>query len=927
MSIRNVSKIAILNPYLGLGLTDFSDKHYLQSFIDTAQNLNIETAIFKRSNEIYDFNPDFVISISPQEPKLTHFPTYGLLLRPINWITNSKRFTRNLLTYDGYFTPSDITKDGLKKLCHATNKIASIDNATFSVARTEFKPLDFRNATAAYLGDYWENVNYFSLFNHLEDGEYVKCYGSKEAWQKLSAKLYGGEIARDSLTAMKKFAEHGIGLCLQHPDIDNEGIPAKQAFEISAACGITICTQNSYMQNNFGDSILYIDRNLSPKELANAVKEKIMWIRANQNQAIEMAKSAHDIFNRQLSQEFFLENMLKMHNDVLNQYGYIKTNDINNDDKVTYLIHINDSEALTPNLINQFTQQTYTNIQVILLFDEQDTTIQTKIKSYLSQNILSLNYTGIESNPALFKFLQNSNTTWLGIAKTNDKLFSNHCISLLKAYQNSAHDRNKENITILVANSLEHSAKSDLQDKIQDNQILYPTSDVRVGNIIPNAKIPLCATLFKLNSDILSAFSNSDFSSNIRIDFQPSNDPLEIAIHNNFITCSSSVIENEKQAELVIHNSAGTPNSESEELKEIKHRDYQSTLDRIFYEPTQSSNDTKKYKYAVSIILRTKDRPICLPRAIKSILNQTFKDWQLVIVNDGGNLDTLKPCLQPLAQALQDRLIFIHNPVSLGMSRALNMAIDESSSEFIVVHDDDDTWQPEFLIQTVSFLRNPENNDCCAVITHSTRVVEEIVNDTIIERSRTDYNAGQNPFTRVSLYRLLMQNMITTNAYLFKRSIIDKIGYFNEDLPVLNDWDFNIRCALHHEIGVIPQYLANYHHRVNQQNTTYGNSIIHTSNLCLQYETVIRNRGLRNLINSKNHSELLGLVFALGGHSLQSLAVPDYVAHIANFLQQLPQWIEKNTKTTVENEMNSLKTQLSVLQMKLDRLLTTNSSA
>lgn len=781
MSISNVSKIAILNPYLDLNLTEFSDKRYFQSFIDAAKKLGIKTAIFKRSNEIYDFNPDFVISVSPQEPKLTHFPTYLSILSPLDTIGASQRFTRNLLTYDGYFSTSSSTIDRLKNLCHSLNKSFYSAHAAFSVDKTESNPLDFHETS------------------------------------------------------------------------------------------------------------------------------------------IEMA-------NRPLSQEFFIENMLKMHNQVLNQNGYVK--DMNNNDVITYFIHIDNSESINSAMIEQFKQQTHANIQIAFLYDEKNTSIQKKLKPYLNQNISALHYSGIECNPAIIKFLQDSNSKWFGIIKPNDKLFSNHCTMLLKAYQNSAHDKNNENVVILFSNSLEHSDKSDLKDYIQDDQILFPTDNVRVGNITANARVPFCAVLFKLTEEILLAFSNSDFKTNIRIDFQPTNDPVDIAIHNNAITCSSSTNVNEKQAELIIHNVVSAPNpatapSNKAQVEPVQNRDYQSTIDRIFYEPQKPIIDTKKYQHTVGIILRTKDRPICVPRAIKSIMNQTFKDWQLVIVNDGGNLNALVECLQPFVQDIQERLVLINNSVSVGMSRALNIAIDQSSSEFIVVHDDDDTWHPEFLAHTVSFLRLPENNDCCAVTTHSMRVTEEIVNGTIVERGRDDFNSFKLPYARVELYRLLMQNTIATNAFLFKRSIIDKIGYFNEDLPVLNDWDFNIRCALQHEIGVIPQPLAYYHHRVNQQHTSYGNSIIHTSHVCLQYETVIRNHGLRNIVNSKNHSELLGLFFALGGQELIGTTVPHNIHQISNFLQQLPQWIANNTKATVEAEVNSLKNQLSMLQMKLDMLAST----
>lgn len=338
--------------------------------------------------------------------------------------------------------------------------------------------------------------------------------------------------------------------------------------------------------------------------------------------------------------------------------------------------------------------------------------------------------------------------------------------------------------------------------------------------------------------------------------------------------------------------------------------DSSAKTDRCIYKRCHAAVPAKESKYAVAIIMRTKNRPLCLPRALASVHQQKFKNWQLVVVNDGGDENIVEAALKPFREIYADRLVVIHHPISLGMSEASNAAIRASSSEFIVVHDDDDSWHPDFLQEAVAFLRDTNNDDCCGVITQTVQVLEEIVDDKIIERERRDFNSAENPQTRVNLLRLLMQNNITTISYVFRRSVIDKIGYFN-NLPVLDDWDFNIRCALHYEIGVIQKHLANYHHRITQQNSAYGNSIIATSNVCLQYETMIRNAGLRTLFNSEKHAELLGLCFAFGGYFLTSLQNQ----------QQSLVWIDQKLRSPLAVDIANMQKQLATLQAKLDLLL------
>lgn len=345
-------------------------------------------------------------------------------------------------------------------------------------------------------------------------------------------------------------------------------------------------------------------------------------------------------------------------------------------------------------------------------------------------------------------------------------------------------------------------------------------------------------------------------------------------------------------------------------------------LNRFLYKkPKQTQSMQKEYEYPVAIILRTKDRPICLARALSSIISQTYKNWQIILVNDGGNPDVLNDTLSFHKQFFNEKLTVINNPTSLGMSQGLNQAIEASSSEFIVVHDDDDSWHPEFLQETVNFLNDPANSDCGGVITLSVQVLEEMTETNIIEREKKDFNSHNHPFTRVSLFRLMMQNTFPPISFLFRRSVVDKIGNFNLDLPVLNDWDFNIRCGYHYEIGVIHKHLANYHLRINQQNSIYGNSIIATQNLCLQYETVIRNSGLRAMLNSESHSQLLGLCLALGGHYLPSLLTPTKIDHLINFQNQFVDRLDKGLRAPLASDLFALQNQLNQIQNKLDMLL------
>src|SRR3989338_8677774 len=95
----------------------------------------------------------------------------------------------------------------------------------------------------------------------------------------------------------------------------------------------------------------------------------------------------------------------------------------------------------------------------------------------------------------------------------------------------------------------------------------------------------------------------------------------------------------------------------------------------------------------VSVIIPTHNRPELLKRAVKSVLNQTYKDLEVIVVDDG-----LEKRADETVNSFNDsRLKYIQHPEEKGGSAARNTGIKNSSGEFIAFLDDDDEWLPEKL--------------------------------------------------------------------------------------------------------------------------------------------------------------------------------------------------------------------------------------
>jgi glycosyltransferase involved in cell wall biosynthesis len=226
----------------------------------------------------------------------------------------------------------------------------------------------------------------------------------------------------------------------------------------------------------------------------------------------------------------------------------------------------------------------------------------------------------------------------------------------------------------------------------------------------------------------------------------------------------------------------------------------------------------------VAVIMRTKDRPLLLRRAIESVLAQTFGDWLLVVVNDGGSPASVELALAPHERALRGRLLVLNHPVPLGMQTAANAAIAACDSEFVVVHDDDDGWDPSFLARTVAHLdERGWNGRLAGVVTWSQVIVEEIAEDgEIAVRDRWTFNPD---LRALSLVDLAVENRFPPISFLFRRAALEAVGPFRERYSVLGDWDFHLRVLARFEVDVIPEPLANYHHRAQGTTGDYGNSV------------------------------------------------------------------------------------------------------
>lgn len=251
----------------------------------------------------------------------------------------------------------------------------------------------------------------------------------------------------------------------------------------------------------------------------------------------------------------------------------------------------------------------------------------------------------------------------------------------------------------------------------------------------------------------------------------------------------------------------------------------------------------------VAIITRTKNRAIMLRRAAASVRSQTRRDFVWVVVNDGGDP---APVNDIVAHSGISDVTVIHHPVNKGMEAASNAGLKHPAAQacdYVVIHDDDDTWEPEFLAKTVSFLESDHGTRFGGVICGTVHV-DEVIRDTSVDIVSTKFwqtATGLYPEGAVQIADMAVGNQFAPIAFVYRMRLLDEVGFYDEDLPVLGDWDFNLRFMMKADIAVIPERLANYHHRIASGDTNqhYGNSVSAGYLRHYQREAMIRNEIIR----------------------------------------------------------------------------------
>ncbi len=266
-----------------------------------------------------------------------------------------------------------------------------------------------------------------------------------------------------------------------------------------------------------------------------------------------------------------------------------------------------------------------------------------------------------------------------------------------------------------------------------------------------------------------------------------------------------------------------------------------------------------------------------MQRALDDVAAQKFTDLEVVLVNDGDGGEHLRDIA---ARSGVNTVRVVDTVEPRGRCRAANLGIRESRGEYVVLHDDDDRWHPEFLSRTVE--RLDADTGCAGVMTSTAIVLEERDGSAWREIDRVPFWSGME---RVSLTELLEINRAVPISFLYRRSVHDAVGWYDESLDAVEDWDFYLRVLPRFPIGFISgPPLAYWVHRPGATQSE-ANSTLGLQHEHIRDDLMVRDRELTSWVEQNG------------------TGLPLYLAHLQ---RQTVERLSEQMRTIVRDEVRRI---------------------
>lgn len=223
----------------------------------------------------------------------------------------------------------------------------------------------------------------------------------------------------------------------------------------------------------------------------------------------------------------------------------------------------------------------------------------------------------------------------------------------------------------------------------------------------------------------------------------------------------------------------------------------------------------------ISVIIPLYNKENFISNALESLLQQTYSNFELIIVNDGSTDDSLQKVNQ-----FDDGRIVVITINNSGVSVARNTGIKAAKYKWIAFLDADDWWEPTFLEEMVKAINRYDNNRIFA--SGRNRVFKNVT-----ERYENEYLPGEGKTESINYFKVISNYLPPVNSsnVVLDKSLFNEFGYFKEGQEKYEDHDLWMRICVKHLVVFVNKPLSFY--RKTELNTASKN--VYTAKDFLSY--------------------------------------------------------------------------------------------
>jgi len=193
----------------------------------------------------------------------------------------------------------------------------------------------------------------------------------------------------------------------------------------------------------------------------------------------------------------------------------------------------------------------------------------------------------------------------------------------------------------------------------------------------------------------------------------------------------------------------------------------------------------------ITVLMPVYNAQSFLDEAMESILNQTFRDFEFLIIDDGSTDNSLN-----IIKSYDDpRIKLVQNEKNIGISATLNKGINLASADLIARMDADDISYPERLLKQYNYLKHHPD---CALLSTQVRIITEDKRTEYFDRTRTDF----------LYYNLTFSPSIFHSSVMYRKKAVQKVGMYT--VPYSEDFELFWQLSRKYKFYQLAEVLLDY---------------------------------------------------------------------------------------------------------------------